>query len=269
MQFHFISGLPRAGSTLLASILRQNPAFEASIMTPVGRIITGALSNMGPENEADSFISDDARIRVLQGIFQSYYACEDDKVVFDNNRRWCANVALLDELFPTSKVICCMRSPAAVADSFEQLFQKHPLNLSVVYGSKANLTVYERMSEIMQPSGVVGFALNAFRSAFFGPHRNKLLVIEYDDLARYPAKTMEDLHTALDLPLFGYDFNCIEPIPGAKQFDLDIRTPGLHDLKPKVVYEQRASILPPDIYEHMPKPFWRGPAVKKEATLVS
>lgn len=44
---HFISGLPRAGTTLLASILRQNPAVHASIMSPIGQVVTDAVTAMG------------------------------------------------------------------------------------------------------------------------------------------------------------------------------------------------------------------------------
>ncbi|MBD1887522.1 sulfotransferase [Microcoleus vaginatus] len=36
---HFISGLPRSGSTLLAAILRQNPRFHASMTSPVGGLV--------------------------------------------------------------------------------------------------------------------------------------------------------------------------------------------------------------------------------------
>jgi Sulfotransferase family len=32
---HFISGLPRSGSTLLAALLRQNPRFEAGMSGPL------------------------------------------------------------------------------------------------------------------------------------------------------------------------------------------------------------------------------------------
>ena len=35
---HFISGLPRSGSTLLAAILRQNPRFHAAMSSPVGSL---------------------------------------------------------------------------------------------------------------------------------------------------------------------------------------------------------------------------------------
>ena len=48
--FHFISGLPRSGSTLLAGILRQNPRFHAHIESPVGRMVTELHRSMGVVN---------------------------------------------------------------------------------------------------------------------------------------------------------------------------------------------------------------------------
>ena len=44
---HFISGLPRSGSTLLAGILRQNPRFHAGMSSPVASLfmaLQGAMS---------------------------------------------------------------------------------------------------------------------------------------------------------------------------------------------------------------------------------
>jgi len=262
-RFHFISGFPRSGSTLLASILRQNPMFEANISTPVGRIVTDALGAMGPYNEAARYLTKNSRVRILQGIISAYYADTKKDVVFDNNRRWVANTALLAELYPSSKIICCLRSPAAVVDSFEVLFRKNPTYLSVAYGGKANLTVYERVGAIMASDGVVGFSLNAFRDAFYGPHRKNLLLVNYDDLCRFPRDIFADLHEALGYEPFEYDFEHIENIPGSEDFDNDVATPGLHVLKPKVVYEERTTCLPPDIFNNLPKPFW---IVNKEAT---
>ena len=34
-KFHFISGMPRSGSTLLAAILNQNPRFRAGMTSPL------------------------------------------------------------------------------------------------------------------------------------------------------------------------------------------------------------------------------------------
>lgn len=265
MDFHFISGLPRSGSTLLASILRQNPNFIASIMTPLGRVFSETHQAMGPGNEADGFFTDHQRARMLCGLVESYYDREyidtgprgAEVCAFDNNRRWTANASLLGNLFPACRIICCVRAPAAIVDSFERLFQANPLTLSVIFGGQSNFTPYERAAEVMKNTGVLGWSLAAFRGAYYGPERGRLLVIDYDDLARYPGDIMKSIHQQLSLPAFEYNFKKIAPIPGAAEFDRAVSTPGLHDLKPEVVYETRQSVLPPDIWSNLPPPFWR------------
>ena len=60
---HFISGLPRSGSTLLAAILRQNPRFHAGMSSPVGHLFTALLRQMSQDNETAVFIDDAAARR--------------------------------------------------------------------------------------------------------------------------------------------------------------------------------------------------------------
>ena len=57
-QFHFISGLPRSGSTLLAGILKQNPRFHAAMSSPVAGLVNGALEQMGAASESYSFFDE-------------------------------------------------------------------------------------------------------------------------------------------------------------------------------------------------------------------
>ena len=40
---HLISGLPRSGSTLLAALLRQNPAVHAGVTSPVFPMVGAML----------------------------------------------------------------------------------------------------------------------------------------------------------------------------------------------------------------------------------
>lgn len=260
MNFHFISGLPRSGSTLLASILCQNPHFHASVMTPLAQIVSGTLAAMGPNNEAAGFMDGLQKHRMIKGLFDNYYQTYAD-VVFDNNRRWTTHAGLLAHLFPQSKIICMLRAPNAIVDSFERLFQKNPLDLSAIYGGHANLTVYARVGELMKPEGVVGYAYNAFRTAFFGPHADSLICISYDDLARTPEAVMDALYKDLGEEPFAHDFSNIKQIAGAAEYDRRLHTPGLHALLPSVVYPPRRSVLPPDIWAGLPPAFWSKDAV--------
>ncbi len=107
---HFIAGLPRSGSTLLAAILRQNPRFHAGMTSPVGAMYMALEGAMSRKSEAAVFIDKDQRRHVLSGLFTNYYhAIHTQKVVFDTNRAWCTKLPAITQLFPKAKIICCVR----------------------------------------------------------------------------------------------------------------------------------------------------------------
>ena len=64
---HFISGLPRSGSTLLAALLRQNPRFEAGMSGPLAGLFGALLSEMSARNEYSIFIDDAKRSASCMG----------------------------------------------------------------------------------------------------------------------------------------------------------------------------------------------------------
>ncbi len=67
--FHFISGLPRSGSTLLAALLRQNPRFHAGMTSPVGTLFNGMLAQFSAGSEFGATIDRSQRQRLLRGLF--------------------------------------------------------------------------------------------------------------------------------------------------------------------------------------------------------
>src|SRR5690606_37254934 len=56
---HFVAGLPRSGSTLLAAILRQNPRFRADVTSPVAALTDGLLPRMGMGTEFAPFFDEE------------------------------------------------------------------------------------------------------------------------------------------------------------------------------------------------------------------
>ena len=253
--YHFISGLPRYGSSLLAAILAQNPTIHAHIQSPIGQCITDLHHAMSGANEAHWFIDDDQRLRILKSIFDAYYDGFPD-VRMDSNRRWCANMALVQAMFPGAWVLCCVRSPIAIVDSLERLLQNHPLRLSTMIGLAMNTNVFDRVKRYMDPVGLVGYAWRSVQEAYYGPNRDRLLMVNYDDLARFPDKLLAEIHEKLELPTFEYNFNAIEQLPHTDLFDQSIGTPGLHSLKTKIEYLPRSSILPPAVLASLPRAFW-------------
>lgn len=118
MKAHFISGLPRSGSTLLAALLRQNPQFHAAMTSPVGGLVDRMLEAMSEDNEFSVFISPEQKRVQILSIFSAYYNPQVEKeIIFDTNRLWCGKLPLILELFPEAKVICCVRNITWIMDS--------------------------------------------------------------------------------------------------------------------------------------------------------
>src|SRR5206468_7541 len=143
---HFISGLPRSGSTLLAAILRQNPRFHAAMSSPLAEIYLSLCRSMGSANEYSLFMSDHQRRKIVRAVFEAYYEEQlKEKVVFDTNRAWTAALPVLADLFPGSRLLCCLRSPAWILDSVERHIQRNLLRPPRMFSQDANGNVYTRV----------------------------------------------------------------------------------------------------------------------------
>ena len=148
---HFISGLPRSGSTLLAALLRQNPRFEAGMSGPLAGLFGALLGEMSARNEYSIFIDDAKRQRILHGLFDNYYADCPAEVIFDTNRGWCAWMPAIAQLFPDAKVIACVRELPWVIDSIERLVQRNVFSPSSIFNYSAGGTVYTRANGVAGP----------------------------------------------------------------------------------------------------------------------
>jgi len=67
-QLHFISGLPRSGSTLLSGILTQNPNVHAAMSSPVASLINGCLEQIGAGSEFYSFFDEKKRKTICSAL---------------------------------------------------------------------------------------------------------------------------------------------------------------------------------------------------------
>lgn len=185
-KFHFISGLPRSGSTLLAAILLQNPRFHAGMSSPVSALFASVLQQCSAGSEFSSVINTDVRRRLLGGLFESFYRDKIDKsVIFDTSRAWCARLPALMDLFPQTRVIACVRNVAWVMDSIERLYRANPFENTKLFSDAVERnTVYSRCETLAQRNRLVGFAWAALKEAYYGEHADSLLIVDYDLLTQ-------------------------------------------------------------------------------------
>lgn len=257
---HFISGLPRAGSTLLAAILRQNPRFHAGMTSPVGTMYLALEQAMSRRNETAVFIDGQQRRNLLAGLFTNYYgATQHERLVFDTNRVWCAKLPGLMQLFPQARVVCCVRDLGWIMDSIERHVRRNAFEPSGMFGFEAGHTVFSRVNRVADGDGLVGYALDALKDGFFGEQAGQMILLEYDALVRQPERTMARLYEFLGEASFAHDFDNVEY--GAEEFDLALGAPGLHEIRRKVEWIERRTVLPPELFRRFDNDmFWRSAA---------
>jgi sulfotransferase len=230
---HFISGLPRAGSTLLSALLLQNPALYAGISSPVGSLVSHMLRSVSHENEGAVLMNDAQREALLRGVFTGYYnEIAQRKTVFDTNRGWTMRLNLIAALFPQAKMICCVRHIPSIIDSVERLLRQNHWELSKIFNFDADGTVYSRAEGMMSGKGLVGYELAALKQAMHSPESGQLLLLPYETLVRSPEYALNAVYEFTDLPPFTHDFDNISF--DAEEFDARLGTPGLHRVRPNV-----------------------------------
>ena len=253
---HFISGLPRSGSTLLAAILRQNPQFHAGMTSPVGSLVASMLRQMSQDNEASVFIDDYKRAAILRSCFSAFYHQEHPtKIVFDTNRMWCAKMPLITNLFPRAKVIACVRHIPWIVDSVERLIRQNKFEPSKIFGFEVGGTVYTRFDALSSAHGMVGFPYHALKEAFYGEETDRLMLLTYETLTTNPNRAIKEVYNFIGESAFDHDFENVEY--NADEFDARLGTPGLHSVARQVKVNKRQTILPPDLFHRMENDsFW-------------
>lgn len=259
-RYHFISGLPRAGSTLLSAILKQNPRFTAGISDPLqsyaGSIIRDTNSAVGME----AAVPIEKRRELIHGLFDSFYQ-HDREVCFNTNRGWAGTTSLLKDLFPDFKMIVCLREVPWILDSFEQLNAKNPYTIKALYHHQELSTVHDRcsvlMGEVPNLAGYVRGPLVNVQQAMFANEYQHLCFVEYDTLVKNPRGAMQEIYEFLDEPWFEHDFTDVED--SYDEFDEQAKIVGLHTVRKEVRYIQRRSILPQELWDkYQGFSFWKN-----------
>ncbi|MGE5656362.1 MAG: sulfotransferase, partial [Actinomycetota bacterium] len=234
-----------------------------------GFLVQQMLEAMSEEFESSVFISPEQKRAMIKSIFTNYYQSHSEReIIFDTSRRWCCKLSIIEGLFPSAKVICCVRNIAWIMDSIERLTRNNAFDISRLFFSSAERnTVYSRTEALSQSDRLVGFAYNAFKEAFYSEDSDKLLIVDYEVLTENPAETMKIIYQFIGEEYFEHDFNNVqyeEP-----EFDRRLNTKGLHKVRSKVEYQPRDTILPPDLFEQFSRwSFWTE-AGKSKATIIA
>jgi sulfotransferase len=248
-KYHFIAGLPRSGTTLLSTLLKQNPRFEASISGPLARFVRAVIQESSAQGGYRFECPPEKRKKLINGLFENYYDDQSKEIAFNTNRGWSLLLPTIKDLYPNSKIILCVRDIAWILDSFEMLQRKNPMEFTSMFSPEENINVYTRCETLLNPGRTLGFAYNGVKQAITSEYKSSIMLIEYDTLANNPEFIMKTLYKFIDEPYFEHDFNDVEA--SYKEFDEDVQLSGLHTTRKSVSFIQRETIIPPDIIQRV------------------
>ena len=219
-QLHFLSGIPRSGSTVLAAILNQNPLTHITTTSGLVHALDGVANTWHKAGLLGS--NDPNRVKLastMRGMIDSFYEDTDKPIVIDKSRGWPIPTimqAMSQVIGHKPKIIATVRSVPDCAASFVRIAKP------------------KDMDEFMKTGQLMDHLKAAYISLQEGYSYDPecFLFIEYEDLVSNPEKELLRIHKFLDLPPFTYNFSNIDG-SSVKEDDEELHGyVGMHDVQP-------------------------------------
>ena len=258
--FYFMAGLPRSGSTLLSSILNQNPKFYSGPSSPVlGAMFAIEQDFMGNELYHGYPKPDQVR-EIIGNIPHHFYSDVQQPVVFDKNRAWTARVPYIEGYIgEQAKILVPVRRIDEILTSILTMIHRNPfeegqprINFVDEQLIKTDVPINDlnRCMYLLGEGGIVYESLNAIMEGFTQNMNDKMHFVDYDDLVNSPKETMENIYDFLEEEFYDHDFESISNI----HREDDLITYGLSDMhevrsKVKKTSPSPASVLPEEIID--------------------
>ena len=205
---HFIAGLPRAGSTLIANILKQNPKIHGEAVSSLSSIFGSINASWATLETNQEYPNYQAKTGVLSAIMQGYYHHIDKPVIFDKDRGWIPLLASVEAVLQRQvKIIVCVRNPAEILASFERLRKENPL-----FFTRADLTLREGSSIASRayyyagPDGAMGQAHRHIKDAIIMGYLDRFLFVDYSRFCNSPKAQTKRIYDFFELPHYDHDF---------------------------------------------------------------
>ncbi len=249
MFLYFLSGLPRSGSTVLSSILNQNPKIHSTSTSGLIDIMGSVCSTWesSPITVAQNEKPEDV-YRVLKSIIKGKYENVKKPIIIDKSRGW-VNPKIISTMKNVleydPKIIATVRSTSDCASSFVRV-AKPP-----------------DVSDFLRNSPLIGHLKSSYAELKngFDAYPKNILFIDYDDLIQSPQEIMNKIHDFLNIEKYNYDFNNIDTKIVAEKDDIAWGVPGLHNISSRLGRQNNQSskdILKQHFDSYDQPKFWKG-----------
>ena len=256
-----MAGLPRAGSTLLSTLLNQNPRIYSGPSSPV----LGSMYNIHEDFQSNELYTGYPKPNqvneIIGSVIEHWYSDIDKPVVVDKNRAWCAKVPFIEGYIKQeAKIIVPVRRIDEILASILTMIKRNPfqegqprINFVDEQLVKFDIPINDEnrcQYLLSNQGGIVWESLNATKLGVDEGHSDKFLFVDYNDLVKDPQKELNEIYEFLGEEPFKHTF---ENLSNQHRED-DLTTYGLSDMHEvhselKKVSTDPSEILPDSIIE--------------------
>ena len=256
-----MAGLPRAGSTLLSTLLNQNPRFHSGPSSPVLGAMFATHDNFIGNELYTGYPKPDSVNKIIGSIIENWYHDIDKPVIIDKNRAWCARVPFIEGYIQQEvKIIVPVRRVDEILASILMMIKRNPfqegqprINFVDEQLVKMNIPINdENRCEYLLTGqgGIVYEALNATKLGVDYGHDDKFHYVDYNDLITDPQGQLNEIYEFLDEEPFEHTFDNLSN----EHREDDITTYGLGDMhevhsKLEKTSSDPSTVLPSSIIE--------------------
>lgn len=245
--YHFLAGLPRSGSTLLCSILNQNPSVYA---TPTSPLLELMFENQNAWHKNQAVIANpfpDQLTNMTKAMIAAAWEHRSEPIIIDKCRGWVKNQPASTILFGRDvKTIFTDRDLPSIMASWLSLFRQQPERIGEKFRQGLQLDEAGLLDDVWQH--MVKDCIECRPIAKHNPH---ILTIRYDQLMINPLEVLDDIELFLSLPPYKYDFDNIT----SNTNDDDLAAWGLkdmHTIRPKLqkISKNAKDVLGEKLFNH-------------------
>ena len=276
-KYYFMAGLPRAGSTLLSTLLNQNPNLYSGPSSPVLGAMYTVHEHFLTNELYTGFPKPDSVNKIIGSLIDDWYHDVKEPIVIDKNRAWTARVPFIEGYIQQdAKIIVPVRRVDEILTSILTMIHRNPfeegqprINFVDEILVKNNIPINDenRCVHLLNGGGIVWESLNALMMGLEEGHKDKFHYVDYNDLVTDPQGELDKIYEFLGEESFEHTFdNLTNP-----HREDDITTYGLSDmhevhseLKKKSAHPD--AVLPSSIIDLYNKnrvqlEFWSNPEV--------
>lgn len=208
----FLAGIPRAGNTLISSILNQNPDIK---VTPYSFLLEYVyLLDSKYRNHEATVMCDSYSILIdefLKKILPTFYDPLECKYVIDRCPDWGTkyNLDMLRRIHQNEiKIISPVRNILEVLSSFiEKIHTNEHNNFVDKQLYQDQVPIYRtlddaRCDELMKPGGQIDSALHTLSQSKLPENKDIFHLVDYNDLVRNPKKEIKKIYNFLDIKYY-------------------------------------------------------------------